>query len=76
MSIAGYLSAGNGELRMQRDCWDELGGAVVGGPVMEGKKSVEEALTRDAVGAVKTAEDVYRSLRDYDAVLRSHCRIL
>jgi hypothetical protein len=75
MSIAGYLSSGNGELRMRRNAWEEIGGAVVAGPVTAGERSVEEALARDAIGLVKAEDERYRRVEEYDPVLRSHCRL-
>ena len=70
MSIAGYLSAGKPELRMPKKDCDELG-IRFEGPVVTGKKTVDEQLA----GRMTEESNYYQSVDDYDPVLRAHCRL-
>ena len=71
MSVDGYLGAKRGELRLK-------GGDVpadrVEGEVLEGALSVEEAQAK-VVRRVWRAGERYKSVADYDPVLRAHCRL-
>ena len=74
MSVAGYIGGDSGELRMPQDGMDCEGLQVVGA-VLEGKKSVEGGLKGEAAAVDKRRGEFYRSVADYDPVLRSHCRL-
>jgi hypothetical protein len=73
MSVAGYLGKKAGELRLEAG---DVPAGVVGGAVLEGKLSVEEAQAV-AVRRGRRARPVgaYQRVAEYDPVLRSHCRL-
>ena len=88
MSVAGYLGKPAGELRLEPG---DVQAAGRGGDVLEGKISVEKAQqmvdlqARDQLarcsqisgGLERRAGPVraYRTVAEYDPVLRSHCRL-
>ena len=70
MSIAGYLiKRGYTELRMPKHSIRSEG------LVMSGEKSVEEQRRQDAIRATSCGGESYKSVKDYDPVLRAHCRL-
>jgi hypothetical protein len=77
MSIAGYLSRpGNTDLRMPRS--GQAGDAPLiqsEGAVMTGKKSVSAAREDVAIRAAPPGHESYKSVADYDPILRAHCRL-
>jgi len=80
MSIAGYFSKrGYTELRMPKEK-DALG-IQFEGPVLTGEKSVEQqqrdiVTSREAaVRATSPLGESYKTVEDYDPVLRDHCRL-
>lgn len=79
MSVAGYLVSRGSERRMRDELRDESGndglGIAVEGPVLAGEKPVELRLAEEAVAASQVDGEFYRSTREYDPVLKSHCRL-
>jgi hypothetical protein len=63
MSVAGYLGKNVKELRFPREGTKDLG--VRNGGAEEGPKKER----------IKGDEEVYKSVVDYDPVLRAHCRL-
>jgi hypothetical protein len=63
MSVAGYIGKNVKELRFPRKGTDDLGVRYVG--------AEERVKTEKAKGD----EEDYKSVVDYDPVLRSHCRL-
>ena len=89
MSVPGYMAKEGDELRMPRlgDRERDGLGIRMRGAVMQGERSVESRLREDATkfspdrDATKVAcpygrrLERYRYARDYDPVLRGHCRL-
>ena len=86
MSVPGYMAKDGDELRMPRlGDWERDGlGIRMRGAVMQGERSVESRLREDATEvALHRLKPVppschperYRDARDYDPVLRGHCRL-
>jgi hypothetical protein len=74
MSIAGYFSKrGDTELRMPKEK-DALR-IQFEGPVLTGEKSVEQQQRDAAIRATYPLNESYKTVEDYDSVLRSHCRL-
>jgi hypothetical protein len=75
MSIAGYFCKRVTELRMPKSK-DAKSEPLIRfeGPVMSGHKSVEEQ-QRDVVHHRETLDESYKTVEDYDPVLRAHCRL-
>jgi hypothetical protein len=73
VSIAGYLTRGNGELRLSKKTASEISGEFHG-EVLNGERSVEEGRMKWRGGARADGE-FYADLDFYDPVLRSHCRL-
>ena len=76
MSIMGHLCNRNDTgLRMPKPT--EAGDAppiLSEDPVMSGKKSVDEVREESATRAT-TRHEAYKSVADYDPILRAHCRL-
>ena len=74
MSVAGYFS-NTTELRMPKG--EDVLGIRFEGEVLNGEKSVEDRRRADAISATAHIRpgDTYRSAKDYDPVLRAHCRL-
>lgn len=79
MSLAGYFSSRNDDLRMAKG--KDPSGIEWKGPVLSGRMGVREAqelqagaesLRRMAANGERP-EERYRRIEDYDAVLRAHC---
>ena len=74
MSIAGYFSKrGYAELRMPKTKNDL--GIQFEGPVLTGEKSVEHQQREAAVRTTSPLGESYKTVDDYDPVLRAHCRL-
>jgi hypothetical protein len=50
-------------------------GARFAGQVLTGEKSVEFRLAEDGMQPVMAPGESYRTMADYDPVLRAHCRL-
>jgi hypothetical protein len=74
MSIAAHLAGRTGELRMPKDGGREVG-VRFAGQVLTGEKSVEFRLAEDGMRPVVVPAESYRTVADYDPVLRAHCRL-
>ena len=70
MSVSGYFNNNSRELKLKKGDINGEGR----GPVLHGEISVERALRKDAEG-VRPLGVTYRKVAEYDAVLRSHCRM-
>ena len=70
MSVSGYFNNISRELKLKKG---DIA-AEDNGPVLSGEISVERALKKDAED-VRGQGVSYRKVADYDAVLRSHCRL-
>lgn len=73
MSVAGYLSRNEGELKLKEgDVRTKWGQNEEG--VLEGKVSVEVARMRASWKRYRP-DRMYANVGQYDPVLRSHCRL-
>ena len=84
MSVAGYIAGGTlgrpgGGLRMPRvgDRGRDRLGIQFSGAVLSGEKSVEQGLRESGLRnwPVGSRDERYREAREYDAVLKDHCRL-
>jgi hypothetical protein len=74
MSIAAHLAGKTRELRMPKDGGHEVGVRFTG-QVLTGEKSVEFRLAEDGIRPARVPAGSYRTVEDYDPVLRAHCRL-
>jgi len=81
MSIAGYFCKRVTELRMPKSgdsASNQARDALsirFEGPVLTGEKSVAERHREVAIRASSPLGESYKTVEDYDPVLRSHCRL-
>jgi hypothetical protein len=74
MSIAGYFrKRGYTELRIPKTKSDL--GIQFDSPVLTGEKSVEQQQREAAIRATSPLDESYKTVEDYDPVLRAHCRL-
>ena len=74
MSVAGYVGRNARELRMPKGVSDGLG-IRYAGAVLTGETTPEAKLRVEAGLASKPRAECYGDAGDYDAVLKSHCRL-